>query len=132
MGFSRQSVSSGSPIEGLIGFSRVVRIGNYIAVSGTASVGPDGNVVAPGDAYLQSKRCFEIIRQSLHQIGVDLEDVIRTRVYMVEMDDLDKVAQSHSETFGETMPASTFLLVSGFIDPDWLVQIEVDAVVDGD
>jgi enamine deaminase RidA (YjgF/YER057c/UK114 family) len=132
MGFSRQNVSSGSPIEGLIGFSRVVRAGNYVAVSGTAPVGLDGNVVAPGDAYNQSKRCLEIIRQSLNQLGVGLEDVIRTRVYMINMDDLEKVAQSHSEVFGDTMPASTFLRVSGFIDPQWLVQIEVDAVIDGD
>jgi enamine deaminase RidA (YjgF/YER057c/UK114 family) len=132
MGASRQSVSSGSPFEGLIGFSRAVRVGDFIAVSGTAPIGPNGNTVGRGDVYLQCKRCLEIIEQSLLQLGADMEDVIRTRVYLVDMDDLEKVARSHSEVFGETMPASTFIRVSGFIDPEWRVEIEADAVTEGD
>jgi enamine deaminase RidA (YjgF/YER057c/UK114 family) len=130
MGEGRQSVSSGSPFEGLIGFSRAIRVGDVIAVSGTAPIGPDGNTVGPGNAYAQSKRCLEIIQNALHNLGADLSDVIRTRVYMVDIDDLEGIAESHSEAFGETMPASTFILVKGFLDPEWKVEIEADAIVE--
>ena len=126
----RRCVSSGSPFEGLIGFSRAVRAGDHIAVSGTAPIGPDGVTAGKGDAYLQSRRCLEIIGQSLEQLGASLEDGVRTRVYLVDMDDLAKVAQSHSEAFVEMAPASTFIKVNGFIDPDWRVEIEADAIVD--
>jgi enamine deaminase RidA (YjgF/YER057c/UK114 family) len=127
----RQSVSSGSPFEGLIGFSRAVRVGRTIAVSGTAPIGPDGLVVGRGDAYIQSRRCLEIIDQALRQLGSRLEDVIRTRVWLVDMDDLERVARAHHEAFGEVGPASSFVRVAGFIDPDWRVEIEADAIVDG-
>jgi enamine deaminase RidA (YjgF/YER057c/UK114 family) len=132
VGTTRQSVSSGSPFEGLIGFSRAVRVGSHIAVSGTAPIGIDGGTVGPDDAYLQSRRCLEIIQQALHQLGAELGDVIRTRVFYVDPEDLEKVAQSHSETFGATLPASTFVRVRGFIDPSWLVEIEADAIVSED
>jgi len=125
----RQCVFSGSPFEGLIGFARAVRVGDFIVVSGTAPIGPDGNTIGRGDAYIQSGRCLEIIQLALRQLGASLEDVIRTRVYLVDMDDLDKVAQSHHEAFGEILPASTFIRVSGLVDPDWLVEIEADAMM---
>jgi len=128
----RQCVSSGSPFEGLIGFSRAVRVGNHIAISGTAPIGPDGNTIGLGDAYQQGSRCLEIIQQALHQLEADMDDVIRTRVFFVNMEDLEKVARSHSEVFGEMMPASTFVRVSGFIDPDWLVEIEADAILNAE
>jgi len=130
MGEGRHSVSSGSPFEGLIGFSRATRVGDIIAVSGTAPIGADGATVGAGDAYLQCKRCLEIIQQALHNLGSDLDDVIRTRVYMVDIDDLEGIAEAHHEAFGETMPASTFILVRGFLDPEWKVEIEVDAIAE--
>jgi enamine deaminase RidA (YjgF/YER057c/UK114 family) len=125
----RQCVSSGSPFEGLIGFSRAVRAGNYIAISGTAPIGPDGNTIGLGDAYQQGSRCLEIIQQALYQLGAGMDDVIRTRVFFVNMEDLENITRSHSEIFGETMPASSFVRVSGFIDSDWLVEIEADAIL---
>lgn len=130
MGEGRHSVSSGSPFERLIGFSRAIRVGDIIAVSGTAPIGADGNTVGADDAYRQCKRCLEIINKALRNLGASLDDVIRTRVYMVDIDDLDGIAEAHHEAFGETMPASTFILVRGFLDPDWKVEIEADAVAE--
>jgi len=128
---TRRSVSSGSPFEGLIGFSRAVRVGPTIVVSATAPVGADGRIVA-GDAYLQGRRCLEIIDRSLSQLGSGLEDVVRTRVYLVDMGDLGRVARAHQEAFGEIGPASSFLRVAGVVDAGWRVEIEADAIVDDD
>ncbi len=125
---ARQHVSSGSPFEAPIGFSRGIRIGNMIAVSGTAPLGADGNTVGVGDGYAQTKRCLEIISGALKGLGSQLQDVIRTRVYLVNMNDWKEVARAHGEVFGKIRPASTFVQVSRFIDPDWLVEIEADAV----
>lgn len=129
MQMTRQNVSSGSPFEKPIGFSRASKIGNCIAVSGTAPLDERGKTVGVGDAYTQTNRCLEIIAQALNGLGAQLEDVIRTRVYMVDIKDWEGVARAHGEAFGTIRPASTFLQVSRLINPEWLVEIEADAVV---
>lgn len=126
---SRRRVSSGSPYEPLIGFSRAAREGRFIAISGTAPVAPDGSAVAPGDAAAQARRCFEIVREALDNIGAGLDCVIRTRMYLIRIEDWEAVAPVHGEFFRDIRPASTVVQVSSFIDPDWLIEVEADAVV---
>jgi enamine deaminase RidA (YjgF/YER057c/UK114 family) len=125
----RQSVSSGSPYEPVFGISRAVRIAQFIAVSGTAPLGSDGRTVAIGDAEQQSRRCLEIAQETLEKLGASLKDVIRTRILLTRIDDWEKVARVHGEFFSQVRPVSTVMQVSRFVDPDWLVEIEVDAVV---
>lgn len=127
---NRRSVSSGSPYEPAIGFSRGVRVGSHVAISGTAPIGPDGKTVAPGDPAAQTRRCLEIIRAALEQLSASLSDVIRTRVYLTRVEDWEAVGKVHGEFFGEVRPACTFVEVSRLIDPGWLVEIEADAVVE--
>ena len=122
-------VSSGSPYEARIGFSRAVRTGNRIVVSGTAPIGPNRETVAPGDPSAQARRCFQIIQSALEDAGGALADVVRTRIFLKNIDDWEAVARVHGEFFRDIRPASTILQVSGFIDPDWLVEIEADAML---
>lgn len=129
MTMERKNVSSGSPFEGVIGFSRAVRKGNAVAVSGTAPIGPDGTTVGVGDAYIQAKRCIEIIAQALQEAGAGLTDVIRTRIFLANAEDWEEVARAHAEAFGNVRPASTFVEVSRFVNPEWLVEIEADAII---
>jgi enamine deaminase RidA (YjgF/YER057c/UK114 family) len=124
----RQSVSSGSPYEPMIGISRAVRISQVIAVSGTAPIGPDGKTVGVGDPRAQAQRCFEIAKQALEKLGASFDDVIRTRVFLTRIEDWKIVAEVHGEYFRGVRPASSFVQVTRFVDPDWLVEIEVDAV----
>jgi enamine deaminase RidA (YjgF/YER057c/UK114 family) len=124
----RQSVSSGSPYEPVIGISRAVRMGQMIAVSGTAPIGQDGKTVGVGDPAAQARRCFEIAKQALEKLGASLDDVIRTRVFLTRIEDWKAVAEVHGERFRGVRPASTFVQVSRFVDPEWLVEVEVDAV----
>jgi enamine deaminase RidA (YjgF/YER057c/UK114 family) len=124
----RQSVSSGSPYEPMIGISRAVRIGQAIAVSGTAPLGADGKTVGVGDPMAQARRCLEITKQALEKLGASLDDVIRTRVFLTRIEDWKAVAEVHGEYFRGIRPASTFVQVSHFVDPQWLVEVEVDAV----
>ncbi|OGC79647.1 MAG: hypothetical protein A2145_04010 [candidate division Zixibacteria bacterium RBG_16_40_9] len=126
----RQLISSGSPFEPIIGFSRAVRVGNQIFVSGTAPIGADGKTSGIGDPYLQTKRCLEIIAQALEKAGAKLENVVRTRTFLVNIEDWEKVGQAHGEFFGKIRPASTMLEVSRLINPEWLVEFEADAVVE--
>ncbi|OGC76381.1 MAG: hypothetical protein A2Z27_01350 [candidate division Zixibacteria bacterium RBG_16_50_21] len=126
----RQNISSGSPYEPVIGFSRAVRVGNFVSVSGTAPIGTDGKTVGLGDPYLQTKRCLEIIRQALEKAGAILENVVRTRTYLVNASDWEKVAKAHGEIFGTIRPASTMVVVKGFLNPEWLVEFEADAIVE--
>ena len=126
---SRQNVSTGSPYEPIAGFSRAVRIGNIISVAGTAPLGPDGKTMAVGDAAAQARRCFEISRAALGQVGGSLEDVIRTRILLTRIEDWREVAAVHGEFFRDIRPANTIMQVSRFIDPEWLLETEVDAVV---
>jgi len=125
----RESISTGSPYEPLIGISRAVRIGNTIAVAGTAPLGPDGKTVSHGDAAGQARRCFEISANALQQLGASLSDVIRTRILLTRIEDWEAVARVHGEFFRDIRPVSTVMQVSSFIDPQWLVEIEVDAVI---
>ncbi|MCH7611621.1 MAG: RidA family protein [Chloroflexi bacterium] len=129
---TRKLVSSGSPYELSVGFSRAVRVGSLISVSGTAPIGPDRKTVGPGDPSAQSRRCFEIIRDALEEAGSSLSDVVRTRIFLTNIADWEKVAAVHGEFFGDIRPASTIVQVARLIEPDWLVEIEADAVVDSD
>jgi enamine deaminase RidA (YjgF/YER057c/UK114 family) len=124
----RRSVSTGSPYEPIIGISRAVRIGPIIAVSGTAPLGPDGRTVGVGDPAAQARRCFEISRLALEQLGSSLADVVRTRIFLTRIEDWRAVGEVHGEVFRDIRPASTMVQVTRFIDPDWLVETEVDAV----
>jgi enamine deaminase RidA (YjgF/YER057c/UK114 family) len=127
---SRQHVSSGSPYEPRLGISRAVRSGRFIAVAGTAPIGPDGTTVGKGDPAVQARRCIEIIRNALEQSGANLSDVIRTRILLTRIEDWESVGQVHGEFFGNIRPANTVMQVTRFIDPDWLVEIEADAVIE--
>jgi enamine deaminase RidA (YjgF/YER057c/UK114 family) len=129
---AREIISSGSPYEPAIGISRAVRVGNHISISGTAPITTDGRNVAPGDVAKQARRCFEIIAAALAEAGASLDDVVRTRILLVRIEDWQAVAAVHGEYFGDIRPASTFVQVSGFIDPEWLVEIEANAVVEAD
>jgi enamine deaminase RidA (YjgF/YER057c/UK114 family) len=124
----RRRVSSGSPYESQIGFSRAVRVGAHIHVAGTAPVFPDG-APPPADPYLQTKRCLEIIAEALAELGAGLEQVVRTRIYAVRREDVVAIGRAHAEAFGEVRPAATFV-VAGLLDPRWAVEIEADAIVD--
>jgi enamine deaminase RidA (YjgF/YER057c/UK114 family) len=127
---SRQLVSSGSPYEPRLGISRAVRSGNFIAVAGTAPIGPDGKTVGIGDPAAQARRCIEIISSALEQAGANLSDVIRTRILLTRIEDWEGVGQVHGEFFVNIRPANTVMQVTRFIDPDWLVEIEADAVIE--
>lgn len=126
---SRQHVSSGSPFESRLGFARAVRIGPLISIGGTAPLGPDGKTVARGDASAQAQRCFEIIQTALEGLGAHLSDVIRTRILLTHIEDWERVGQVHGSFFEHIQPVTTVMQITRFIDPDWLVEIEVDAYV---
>jgi len=125
----RRSVSTGSPYEPIVGISRAVRIGNVVAVAGTAPLGPDGKTIGVGDPQAQARRCFEISRAALEQLGARLSDVIRTRIILTRIEDWTAVAEVHGEFFRDVRPVNTIMQVSRFIDPDWLIETEVDAVL---
>ena len=124
----RQLISSGSPYEPKVGISRAVRVGSIIAVSGTAPL-RDGQTVGKGDPAAQARRCLEIIKDALERAGTSLDHVVRTRTLLTRIEDWQAVAAVHGEFFGEIRPANTIMQVSRFIDPDWLVEFEADAVV---
>ena len=128
----RQLISSGSPYEPRVGISRAVRVGAVVAVSGTAPLGPDGRTVAKGDAAGQARRCLEIIKEALERAGASLDQVVRTRTLLTRIDDWEAVASVHGEFFGAIRPANTIMQISRFIDPDWLVELEADAVIEKD
>jgi enamine deaminase RidA (YjgF/YER057c/UK114 family) len=127
----RKLVSSGSYLEPIIGFSRAVRVGNFIAVGGTAPIAAGGGTAAKGDVYGQAKRIFEIIGKALDDAGAGYQHVVRTRVMLTDMALWDNAAKAHAEVFAAIRPVTTVMAVSGFIDPDWLIEIEVDAIVPG-
>ncbi|HTL53877.1 MAG TPA: RidA family protein [Planctomycetota bacterium] len=129
MASQRQNISSGSPFEPKIGFSRAVKVGNFISVSGTAPIGTDGKVACKGDAAGQARRSLEIIKGVLEKAGANMSNVVRTRLLLTDIKDWEKVAAVHGEYFGTIRPATTFLQVAKLIDPDWLIEIEVDAIV---
>jgi len=120
---------SASPYEGLVGFSRAVRRGGWILVSGSAPIGQDGETVV-GDAYSQAMRCFEIVDEAVAALGGRREDIVRTRMYVVDGADWDAVSRAHGEFFGEIFPAATMVVVKELLDPRWRVEIEAEAAVD--
>lgn len=128
----RKLVSSGSPFEPKIGFSRAVRIGPFVAVAGTAPIAADGGVAAPGDVYGQTKRCLEIVSQAIGNAGLGLQSVIRTRVMLTDISRWEEAARAHGELFSGIRPACTFVEVKGLVNRDWLVEIEADCVADPD
>lgn len=132
MSQSHGRLSSGSPYEPRIGFSRAAREGTNVAVSGTAPLAADGTTVGAGDPAAQTRRCLEIIRDALEGLDSGLAHVIRTRIFLTRIEDWERVAPVHGEFFRDIRPASTVVQVSRFIDPEWLVEIEADAVVPGD
>jgi enamine deaminase RidA (YjgF/YER057c/UK114 family) len=126
----RTLVSSGSYLEPEIGFSRAVRVGQMIAVAGTAPIAAAGAPTAPGDVYGQTKRCLEIIDQAVTVAGATMAQVVRTRIMLTDISRWRDAARAHGEVFRDVRPACTFVQVSGFIDPTWLVEIEADCVVE--
>jgi enamine deaminase RidA (YjgF/YER057c/UK114 family) len=129
---ARQNISSGNAWEPIFGFSRAVRVGNHVFVTGTAATDMKGATVGVGDVAAQTRRCFEIIETALAEAGASLKDVVRTRNMVVNIDDWETVLRIHGEVFGSIRPASVMFQVSRFIDPEWLVEIEVDAVMSGE
>ncbi|HWC31666.1 MAG TPA: RidA family protein [Actinomycetota bacterium] len=128
---SRRLIASGSPYEPIVGFSRAVVVGRHVAVAGTAPTMPDGGQPPP-DAYDQARRCLEIILTALDEAGARAEDVVRTRIFLVRADDWKEVGRAHGEVFAEIRPANTMIVVEGFLDPRWLVEVEADAIVGPD
>jgi enamine deaminase RidA (YjgF/YER057c/UK114 family) len=126
---TRTSARSGSPFEASIGFSRAVRVGSTIAVSGTAPVWPDGSV--DPDPAVQARRCWEICLTALAELGGSVSDVVRTRQYVVSAADGEAIGAVHGEFFRAVRPASTMVVVAGLLDPRWKVEVELDAVLDG-
>jgi enamine deaminase RidA (YjgF/YER057c/UK114 family) len=124
----RQRISSGSPFEEPIGFSRALRVGNLVVVAGTAPVWPDGS--CDPDPFVQAKRCLEIISKALQEAGASVEQVVRTRMFLTEAADHEPVGRAHGEVFGSIRPASTMVVVKALLDPRWKVEIEADAWVD--
>jgi enamine deaminase RidA (YjgF/YER057c/UK114 family) len=124
----RSRVSSGSPYEPIVGFSRAVRVGHHVSIAGTAPIMPDGGEPPP-DPYGQAKRCFEIIVAALSEAGASVADVVRTRVFIVSAEDWQEVGRAHGEVFADVRPANAIIVVRGFVDPRWLVEVEADAIV---
>jgi enamine deaminase RidA (YjgF/YER057c/UK114 family) len=127
----RQEITSGAPWEERVGYTRAVRVGKHVAVSGTTAVDRDGRIVGRDDAYAQVLYCFEIIAAALAKAGATLDDVVRTRVYLARIDDWQAAGRAHREVFTKTRPASTMLEVSRLIGDGMLVEVEADAILDG-
>jgi enamine deaminase RidA (YjgF/YER057c/UK114 family) len=125
----RKNISSGSPFEKPIGFSRAVRMGNIIAVSGTAPLEADGSTACVRDVYGQTRRCLEIMKKAIQDAGGKLDDVIRTRIMLTDISSWEQAARAHGEIFSDIRPACTFMEVSGLIHDDWLVETEADCVL---
>jgi enamine deaminase RidA (YjgF/YER057c/UK114 family) len=126
----RQRVSSGSSLEQAVGYSRAVRVGSRVLVAGTAPNRPDGEV--DPDPAAQARRCFDIIEQALETAGSSLHDVVRSRVYLVSVDDFEAIGAVHGERLGDARPANTTVVVQALLDPRWKVEIEVEAVIPRD
>ena len=127
---TRVNISSGAPYEPVFGYSRAVKVGKLVFVSGSTSIRPDGSVAGVGDAYTQSVETLKTIERALQQAGASFKDVVRTRIYVTNLGDLEAIGKAHVEVFGDIRPASTGVEVSRLVHPDMLVEIEADAVID--
>ena len=131
MTYDRQLVSNGNPMEQIVCFSRAVRTGPYIAVGGTAPVDADGKTVGVGDVYAQTCQCFEIIKAALEDAGSGLDDIVRTRVILTDIDNWKPAIEARKIYCRDARPVDTIMAITRFVNPEWLVEIEVDAVIPG-
>jgi enamine deaminase RidA (YjgF/YER057c/UK114 family) len=127
---SRQNISSGAPWESIVGYSRAVRLGNMIVVAGTTAADEQGQVIGVGDPYAQTMYILEKIKKALAQAGASMEDVVRTRMYVTQIDQWEAIGRAHGEFFRNVRPAATLVEVSRLIDPQMLVEIEVEALLE--
>ncbi|WP_259938314.1 RidA family protein [Sulfitobacter sp. M368] len=125
----RQLISNGNPMEKIVGFSRAVRVGSFVAVGGTAPVDANGKTVGIGDVFAQTTQCFEIIKAALEDAGSGLADIVRTRVILTDIDNWKEAIEARKKYCIDARPVDTIMAINRFVNPEWLVEIEVDAVI---